>query len=260
MYTLPNFFGESPAVQISAAKSIFIVDSAVLSKVQDALGKASLSPSSTSLDVGRSLKVGFDRTEDQLRAKELIQKAINTDLEHPSYIVALNLIPRSPTWLSNLHADPMYLGLDLRGGVHFMLQVDMLAALTKRADSLAGDIRIQLREKNIRHSGISRDGQAIDIIFKDKDTLDLAAGLIKDQFAELQTSVASQNGELKLHTILLPQSAKKFKNRRLNKTSPHSTTESMNWAYLNQSSSNKEWTVSSSNYQVFKTRPKQKIY
>ena len=215
MYTLPNFFGESPAVQISAAKSIFTVDSIVLAKVQDALNKASLAPSTTSLDVGRSLKVGFDRTEDQLRAKELIQRAINSDFEHPSYIVALNLIPRSPTWLSNLHADPMYLGLDLRGGVHFMLQVDMAAALTKRADSLAGDIRIQLREKNIRHSGISRDGQALDVTFKDKETLELAAGLIKDQFAELQTSVVSQNGELKLHAVLLPQSAKKIQEQAL---------------------------------------------
>jgi preprotein translocase subunit SecD len=215
LYTLPNFFGESPAVQISASKSIFTVDAAVQSTVQEALKKASLTPTSSSLDVGHSLKVGFERTEDQLRAKELIQKTINSDLDNPAFIVALNLIPRSPTWLSNLHAYPMYLGLDLRGGVHFMLQVDMAAALTKRADSLAGDIRSQLREKNIRHSGISRDGQAIDIAFRDKETLDLAAALIKDQFAELQTVAVSQNGELKLHATLLAQAAKKIQEQAL---------------------------------------------
>ena len=215
LYTLPNFFGESPAVQISPAKSSFNIDTSVLARVQEAMTQASLTPSSTNLDVGHSLKVGFERTEDQLRAKDLIQKTLNSDLENPSYIVALNLIPRSPTWLSSLHADPMYLGLDLRGGVHFMLQVDMLAALTKRADSLAGDIRSQLREKNIRHSGISRDGQAVDIVFKDKETLDLAATLIKEQFAELQTSSIAQNGELKLHATLLPQAAKKIQEQAL---------------------------------------------
>ena len=215
LYTLPNFFGESPAVQISPAKSSFNIDTSVLARVQEAMTQASLTPSSTNLDLGHSLKVGFERTEDQLRAKDLIQKTLNSDLENPSYIVALNLIPRSPTWLSSLHADPMYLGLDLRGGVHFMLQVDMLAALTKRADSLAGDIRSQLREKNIRHSGISRDGQAVDIVFKDKETLDLAATLIKEQFAELQTSSIAQNGELKLHATLLPQAAKKIQEQAL---------------------------------------------
>lgn len=217
LYTLPNFFGESPAVQISPAKSVFTVDESVQSKVQDALTKAALTPSSSSLDVGHSIKVGFDRTEDQLKAKELIQKTINNDQDNPAYIVALNLIPRSPTWLSNLHADPMYLGLDLRGGVHFMLQVDMVSALTKRADSLAGDIRSQLREKNIRHSGISRDGQAIDIAFRDKETLDQAAALIKDQFAELQTvaQAQAQAGELKLHATLQPLSAKKIQEQAI---------------------------------------------
>lgn len=84
-----------------------------------------------------------------------------SDSTTPSYVVALNLVSRSPAWLTALHASPMYLGLDLRGGVHFMLQVDMQAALTKRAESQAGDIRSTLREKNVRHGGISRNGQTI---------------------------------------------------------------------------------------------------
>ena len=215
IFTLPNFFGESPAVQISGAKSVVPLDSTVLARVQDALAAASLTPSSTSLETGRSIKIGFDRSEDQLKAKELIQKTLNTNLDNPRYIVALNQIPRSPAWLSNLQANPMYLGLDLRGGVHFMLQVNMVAALTKRADSLAGDIRGQLREKNIRHSGISRDAQAIDIAFKDKETLEQAAALIKEQFTELQTTAQTQNSELHLHATLLPQAAKKIQEQAL---------------------------------------------
>ena len=215
LYTLPNFFGEAPAVQISAAKSIFTVDSSVQSKVKEALENASLPPTSINLDAGRSLKVGFDSTDSQLKAKELIQKTLNANVDNPSYIVALNLIPRSPSWISNLHADPMYLGLDLRGGVHFMLQVDMQAALTKRAESLAGDIRGQLRERNIRHSGISRDGQVIEIVFKDKATADEASRTIKDQFLELQTTQEPSNGEIKLRATLLPQAAKKIQEQAL---------------------------------------------
>jgi preprotein translocase subunit SecD len=88
----------------------------------------------------------------------------------------------------SLHAFPMYLGLDLRGGVHFMLQVDMQAALTKRAESLAGDIRLSLREKNIRHGGISRNGQAIEIKVRDSATLASAKALIQDQFPTCRPS------------------------------------------------------------------------
>jgi preprotein translocase subunit SecD len=217
LYTLPNFFGEAPAVQISAAKSITPVDIALEEKIQATLTRGALVPSSTSLEVGRSLKIGFDSSDQQLRAKELIQKTLNPDPENPIYIVALNLIARSPSWLSNLHADPMYLGLDLRGGVHFMLQVDMLAALNKRADSLSGDIRGQLREKNIRHTGISRDpqAQAIDISFRDRDTYTLAAQLIKDQFTELQISDESKGSEYKLKATLLPQAARKIQEQAL---------------------------------------------
>jgi len=215
LYTLPNFFGEAPAVQISSAKSSFAVDASLQSKVQEALQSSNLTPTSLSLDVGRSLKVGFDTTENQLKAKELLQKAINANAESPSYVVALNLIPRSPVWLSNLRADPMYLGLDLRGGVHFMLQVDMQAALTKRAESLTGDIRSQLREKNIRHSGILRDGQTIEIDFKDKSAADQAVQAIKEQFLELQTAQETLNGAIKIRATLLPQSAKKIQEQAL---------------------------------------------
>jgi len=131
VYTLPNFFGEAPAVQVSPGRSSVKVDLDTQGKVEDALKVAGLTPTLISLE-NNSLRVRFDTTDQQLKAKDAIQRTLNVDAESPSFIVALNLIARTPTWLSSLRAAPMYLGLDLRGGVHFMLQVDMQAALTKR--------------------------------------------------------------------------------------------------------------------------------
>ena len=169
LYTLPNFFGEAPAVQVSAAKAIFKVDAALQTKVAQALKDASIEPTGLSLE-NNSLKVRLADTDTQLKAKDVIQKALVPDPEQAPYVVALNLISRSPQWLTSLNAVPMYLGLDLRGGVHFMLQVDMAAALSKKIDSTAGDLRSVLREKNIRHSGIARSGDTIELRLRDAAT------------------------------------------------------------------------------------------
>jgi preprotein translocase subunit SecD len=166
LYALPNVFGEAPAVQVSPAKTIVKLDAASLTQVEQALQAAGLTADAISLE-GTSIKARFTDTDTQLKAKDALQKALNPNADDPSYVVALNLLSRSPAWLTALRASPMYLGLDLRGGVHFMLQVDMQAALTKKAESLAGDIRTTLREKNVRHSGISRNGQTIEIRFRD---------------------------------------------------------------------------------------------
>src|SRR4051812_5646931 len=136
LYTLPNFFGESPAVQVSSARSSVKIDTTTLAKVEQALKGAAITPDGVTLD-GNSIKARFGDTDTQLKAKDAIQKALSPDPADPSYVIALNLLSRSPAWLTSLHAFPMYLGLDLRGGVHFMLQVDMQAALTKRAESLS---------------------------------------------------------------------------------------------------------------------------
>ena len=98
----------------------------------------------------------FRDADTQLAAKDTIQKALDPSQEDPAYVVALNLVSNTPRWLTSLRALPMYLGLDLRGGVHFLLQVDMRAAVDKRLDTLASDIRTLLREKNIRHAGINK--------------------------------------------------------------------------------------------------------
>jgi preprotein translocase subunit SecD len=139
-YTLPNFFGEAPAVQVSPAKATVKVDTATQARVQEVLKAAGIEPDAITFE-GSSIKARFSSTDTQLKAKDAIQKALIPDPADPPYIVALNLLSRTPPWLASLHAAPMYLGLDLRGGVHFMLQVDMQAALTKKAESLSGDLR-----------------------------------------------------------------------------------------------------------------------
>ncbi|HNE73053.1 MAG TPA: protein translocase subunit SecD, partial [Giesbergeria sp.] len=214
LYTLPNFFGEAPAVQVSSAKATVKVDAAVLQRVEEALRAAGLSPDYVSLE-GNSVRARFDTPDNQLKAKDAIQKALIPDPADPAYIVALNLVSRSPTWLSALHAQPMYLGLDLRGGVHFMLQVDMQAALTKKAESYAGDIRTALRDKNIRHGGISRDGQAVEIRVRDEATRTATSNLIADQFTDLQVVVTPDGAEFKLRASIKPEATRRVQEQAL---------------------------------------------
>jgi len=214
LYTLPNFFGEAPAVQVSALKSANKVDAATVARVEQALKDAGLTAEQVSLD-GNSVRARFAGTDTQLKAKDAIQKALIPNPAEPSYVVALNLLSRSPAWLTALKAQPMYLGLDLRGGVHFMLQVDMQAALTKKAESLAGDLRLVLREKNIRHGGISRNGQSIEIRVRDQATLDAATRLVQDQFPDLQTTGAPDGSEFKLSASIKTQAARSVQEQAL---------------------------------------------
>jgi len=214
LYALPNVFGEAPAVQVSVAKATLKLDSATMARVEDALKGANITADAVSLD-SASVRARFASTDEQLKAKDAIQKALNPDPADPSYVVALNLLSRSPAWLSALRASPMYLGLDLRGGVHFMLQVDMQAALSKRAESLAGDIRTTLREKNVRHSGISRNGQTIEIRFKDSATAESARRIIQDQFQELTTVETADGTDVKMVASIQPVAARKIQEQAL---------------------------------------------
>jgi preprotein translocase subunit SecD len=214
LYTLPNFFGEAPAVQVSPARASAKVDTATLGKVEEALKAASLTPTLIGLE-NNSLKARFETTEQQLQAKDAIQNALNPEAANPAYVVALNLIPRTPTWLSAINAAPMYLGLDLRGGVHFMLQVDMQSALTKKLDSLGGDLRSALREKNLRHNGISRERETILMGFREQATADAAQSLMRDQFPDLETTLSPQGDEVKLSANLKPEAARKVQDQAL---------------------------------------------
>jgi preprotein translocase subunit SecD len=189
VYTLPNFFGEDPAVQVASARSTVKVDESTRTRVEQALTQAGIKPQSIVLD-GTSLKVRLDSTDTQLKAKDVIQRALSPDPNDSPYVVALNLLSKTPQWMAALNAAPMYLGLDLRGGVHFMLQVDMQGALTKKAESYAGDLRSVLREKNIRHAGINRNGQAVEVSFRDPAALTAARNVLADQFPDLQVADA----------------------------------------------------------------------
>ena len=214
VYTLPNFFGEAPAVQVSPGRASVKVDLGVQGKVEEALKAAGLSVSMLTLE-NNSLKVRFETTDQQLKAKDALQRTLNPDADAPSYVVALNLIARTPAWLSSLRAAPMYLGLDLRGGVHFMLQVDMQAALSKKAESLAGDLRTLLREKNIRHGGISRNGQQIDIVFREQAAADAAAILLRDQFPDLLSTLSAQGSDVLLNAKLKPEAGRLVQDQAL---------------------------------------------
>ena len=210
IYTLPNFFGEAPEVQVSAGKVTVRVDDGTLSRVETALKTASLAPTRLTLE-GNSVWARFDTTDNQLKAKDAIERALNPDPADPSHIVALNLVPRSPAWLAALNAKPMYLGLDLRGGVHFMLQVDMRAAITKRLDTLASDIRLTLREKDVRHGGVSREGNSIEIRARDAATLEAARRAITDSQPDLQLA-ESQGSEPRLVATFKPQALQAVQN------------------------------------------------
>ena len=214
LYALPNLFGEAPAVQVSVAKTGMRLDAASTERVEASLKAANIAADSVRLD-GNSIKVRFTDTETQLKAKDAIQKALNPNPEDAAYVVALNLISRSPAWLTSMNASPMYLGLDLRGGVHFMLQVDMPAALTKRVESLTGDLRVTLREKNLRHGGISRNGQTIEVRFRDSATADAAKALITEQFSELVAVLSPDGAEVKLTATINPVAARKVQEQAL---------------------------------------------
>jgi preprotein translocase subunit SecD len=214
IYTLPNFFGEDPAVQVSTGKGSARIDATTQARVEQALAQAGLKPLSVARDAA-SIKVRLDSGDSQLKAKDAIQRALVPDPNDASYVVALNLITRSPGWLAALRAEPMYLGLDLRGGVHFMLQVDMQAALTKKAESYTGDLRTLLREKNVRHAGIARNGQAVELVFRDPQALAAARTVFADQFPDLQFAEAADGDVTKVTATIKPDAARRVQEQAL---------------------------------------------
>ena len=214
VYTLPNFFGEAPAVQVSSSKMSAKVDDATLLRVGEAIKAANVPTAGLTIE-GNSIKARFETTEQQLKAKDAIQKALIPEGTENGYVVALNLLSRSPSWLTALHAAPMYLGLDLRGGVHFMLQVDMKAALSQKVDSLVGDIRTTLREKDVRHGGITRNGQNIEIKVRDQAQLTSARRVFAEQFADLQVVDAADGSEFKITASIKPEAVRKVQEQAL---------------------------------------------
>ena len=203
-YTLPNFFGEVPAVQISPGKTTAKVDESLMSRVEQALSEAGIKPDGIYLDP-TSIKVRLATTDTQLKAKDVLQSRLGD-----TYVVALNLLSSSPHWLGKINALPMYLGLDLRGGVHFLLQVDMKGALTKAADRYAADIRTTLRGKEIRYAGISRDGQNVVVKFRDAQTRDNASAEIARQNPDLLLNTSESGSDYLITAALRPEVQKRI--------------------------------------------------
>ena len=214
LYTVPNFFGESPAVQVSSAKSTVKVDTALLGRVEDALKKSSIAYTGAQLDPN-SVRVRFADIDTQLKARDVIDRALAPDPANSDFSVALNLVSASPGWLTAINALPMYLGLDLRGGVHFLLQVDLQAALAKRAENIAAEARGLLREKGIRHNGVTRDGQVVRVRFRDADTRNKAQAAIAGTVPDLALSQRDDGQDLILVGTLRPEVLKRIQETAL---------------------------------------------
>ena len=193
IYTLPNFFGETPAVQISSTRQSATVDTALMARVETVLQQQGIKPAGLFLD-GNSLKVRFNDPDTQIKARDIIQQALGD-----TYIIALNLLAASPEWLSRLHANPMFLGLDLRGGVHFLLEVDMQAAVDKTMERYAGDIRRELKTAKIRYGAIKRTGNTtLEVQLRDQETLTAAADKLARNLPSLTFSSDDQLFRLSL--------------------------------------------------------------
>lgn len=207
VYTLPNFYGESPAVQVSPGKATVKVTEQTLKTVEDALAAAQIKPNGVFFEQGaqqNSVRVRFAPTDGelQLRSRDVLEKALNPDPADPSYIVALNLVPNTPTWLLKINALPMYLGLDLRGGVHFLLAVDMKAAVTKRIEAAAGEVRTLLRDHKIRHAGIVRVGDTLEISFRNEQDLEAAMDVLRNRQTDLTFAKEDQNGKFMIRATM----------------------------------------------------------
>ncbi|SPU54217.1 protein translocase subunit SecD [Bordetella trematum] len=211
LYTLPNFYGESPAVQISSAKATIKVEPSLLPRVEQLLADARLPATSVYYEQNGTLgtvRARFASTDIQLQARDLLDRSLNTTAGDPQYTVALNLLPASPPWMRALgwfEPKPMYLGLDLRGGVHFLLQVDMKGALTARYDSLASDVRSILRDQKINANGIERNGMAVQAVFANAEQRDRARDALRSRLPDLEFTESEEDGRLLLSGQLSPQ-------------------------------------------------------
>ncbi len=196
IYTLPNFFGESPAVQISSVRSTVKVDAPMMGQVEQILKDNHIATDGIFFDnsgMHSTIKVRFTNTEVQFRAKEVLENKLNADPDDPTYSIAFNLLPNTPQWLQSLHALPMYLGLDLRGGVHFLMQVDVDAALNSRIQGMQTSARNLMREKSIRYSGLTRTRDTVEMQFADARIREEAEKVFKSQMSDVTLREESGN-------------------------------------------------------------------
>ena len=209
LFTSPNFYGESPAVQVSSIRASTRVDAALLARIEAALKTADIRPTGAVLDES-GIRLRFPDIDTQLKAKDAISQEVAPDPATAGYVVAPNLLSASPSWMRSVYARPMYLGLDLRGGVHFLLQVDLQAALTKRLDALSGALRAQLRDKGIRHGGIVREGQVLNLRFREAGARDAARSALAPELEDLEIQEAQDGADFLLRARLKPEAEKRL--------------------------------------------------
>jgi len=219
IYSIPNFFGESPAVQIMPTKSSDKLDLSILASIEVSLKEANL-PFDGIVQEPNGIKIKFANPDNQLKAKDILQNALGVN-----YVIALNLVSKSPSWLSKIGAIPMYLGLDLRGGVHFLLQVDMKAASEKAAESNLNDFRMTLRKERISYIGASRLNEIVKLQFDNQEDLEKAKKLIKVNYPDLMVNESSfgkdkaldismsEMGKKKIQEFALKQNLQTLHNR-----------------------------------------------
>ncbi len=208
LYTLPNFYGEAPAVQVSSGKSTLKLSPDLADRLSSQLEAQGVKPDGVFFEEtlgGGTLKLRFNSSEEQLKARDFLQSQLNPEPADPDYIVALNLLSRSPDWLTNINALPMYLGLDLRGGVHFLLQVDMDAALEKRKDALLASAKQTLREEDLRYASAPRTPAGFNLTFRDAEARNKAQAALAKEYPDLQLATPENSTEFALVATLAPE-------------------------------------------------------
>jgi preprotein translocase subunit SecD len=204
LYTLPNFYGEAPAVQVSGGKATVKIEADMVARVEQTLTAAQINADFVRFD-GASVRARFADIDTQIKAKDALLKALNPDPADARYIVALNLVSRTPEWLTKLHALPMYLGLDLRGGVHFLMQVDMRGALKQAVDTYSSDARSALREKRVRFTGIARDPNGLTVTLPDATEATKARDLLFDRMPALTWTQETDGSTVRIVGRLSPK-------------------------------------------------------
>ena len=212
LYTAPNYFGETPALQVTSGRSTLNITSASTTLVEDALKRTGIAHTGITLEGSghtTSVRVRFAGTEEQFKAKLALERELNRDPANPDYIVTVNLVTNTPAWMEKIGAGPMSLGLDLRGGVHFLLQVDTRAVVDNKVKALQASVRSNLRDENVRHAGIERVGDTIEVRFRDAATRSAARNVLTSRSNELNFADAADGADQKLVVSLKPDAIKR---------------------------------------------------
>ncbi|HBC00873.1 MAG TPA: protein translocase subunit SecD [Pseudomonas sp.] len=198
IYSAPNLYPDDPAIQVTGASTSQEIGEADLERISKALVDGGIAVKSASLDEqGRGGLVRLERQDDQLPAKDIVRRALGD-----AYVVALNLAPTTPDWLRNLGASPMKLGLDLSGGVHFLLEVDMDKAIETRLNVSEGEVKSLLRKERVRYRSLPNLKDSVQLGFADEATLDAAQSLIRKEFTDFELTSAERNSQYVLRLTL----------------------------------------------------------